>query len=98
MLLPGGLNERVVGSIKDNDLWSNTIEPSLRSRNPEVRTLLCYDGFGKGADRDASWTNSFSQILLGKSASVRTFSVSDPRRISECSVDEAVRCFLSHRW
>ena len=56
LLLPGGLNERAIKSLKDTDLWSNRVEPSIISRSERDadpgRVLLCYNGFGEGADRD----------------------------------------------
>ena len=62
LLLPGGLNEKVIEKIGRDEVWRRRVQPELGARFGEPRVLLCYDGFGKGTERNAKWTTDFSSF------------------------------------
>ena len=68
------LNEKVIEKINEDEVWRRRVQPELRARLREPMVLLCYDGFGKGTERNARWTTQFLKDLLGQSTDVRTFS------------------------
>ena len=76
LLLPGGLNEKVIKKISQNEVWEQRVQPLLAKlaveRDPRV--LLCHDGFGRNAERDAAYQIFFLKKFLGQNADVRTFS------------------------
>ena len=76
LLLPGGLNEKVIKKISRNEVWEQRVQPLLAElaveRDPRV--LLCHDGFGRNAERDAAYQIFFLKKFLGQNADVRTFS------------------------
>ena len=83
LLLPGGLNEKVIEKITADELWQRRDRPVLnslapkRARTQDPRVLLCHDGFGKNSERDAKWQTTFLKRLLGEKTDVRTFSFYD---------------------
>ena len=68
------LNEKVIEKINEDEVWRRRVQPELKAQLREPRVLLCYDGFGKGIERNARWTTQFLKDLLGQSTDVRTFS------------------------
>ena len=75
LLLPRGLNERVVKRVKENEIWSQVVQPVLdvRCQSRPNRVIMCYDGFGDGAGRDSEATKGNLERLLGR-AKVVSFS------------------------
>ena len=73
---PGGLNEKVIKKINQNEVREQRVQPLLAKlaveRDPRV--LLCHDGFGRNAERDAAYQIFFLKKFLGQNADVRTFS------------------------
>ena len=77
LLLPGGLNEKVIEKITADELWQRRDRPVLnslaprRARTQDPRVLVCHDGFGKNSERDAKWQTTFQKRLLGEKTDVR---------------------------